>query len=173
MAGTPRFLRQSLDSSVGWQEVRHIVTEPCLMCGGRGREKSQRFFTTGVLEGFGVLGSSGPHLVNWPPVWSWLQYLLWVKIQKAKSVLLDTGWMNSAFLSLLSTLQLLRDLPITCFQAMPSPSSARQIGITTVGLTWQLIQQLQYSFYLNSNKTGNSLPIPGQGTNRKVEHGMK
>ena len=64
MAGTPRFLRQSLDSSVGWQEVRHIVTEPCLMCGGRGREKSQRFFTTGVLEGFGVLGSSGPHLVN-------------------------------------------------------------------------------------------------------------
>jgi hypothetical protein len=82
--------------------------------------------------------------------------------------------MNSASLSLLSTLQLLRDLPITCFQAMPSPSSARQIGITTVGLTWQMIQQLQFSFYLNSSKTGNSLPIPlYEGTNRKVEHGMK
>lgn len=70
---------------------------------------------------------------------SWLEYLLWVKIRKVKAILLGTRKKNWDSRSLLSTLQNPGYLPIRCFQTMPHPSSARQIGIRTVGLSQQLV----------------------------------
>ena len=81
------------------------------------------------------------------------------------------SWEPAGWAFLVVTFAETRVLPIRCLQTMPHPSGGWETGMRRVYLTWYFVQQLQFSFYLNS--TGQLLSTPGQGTNRKVKHTKK